>query len=141
MTKVEHLVRSCFNNTTQNILLDTEYATIISKHLNDYNISIFNRLNIFASFDTIIIDQSNMSKIEDLYKKFLSNIIIIDNVSHSIDLDNTQYWQQLKNMHDYYNNTYKAIFITLDQHVYIKANYSHSYLININEAKEWRSIV
>ena len=141
MTKVDHLVRSCFHNITKNILLDTEYATVISKYFHDYNISIFNRLNIFASFDTIIIDQSNMSKIEDLYKKFLSNIIIIDNVSHSIDLDNLQYWQRLKDIHDYYNNTYKAIFITLDQSVYIKANYSHSYLININEAKEWRSIV
>lgn len=141
MTKIEHLVRSCFNNTTKNILLDTEYANIISKYFYDHNVSVFNRLNIFASFDTIIIDQTNMSKVEDLYKKFLSNIIIIDNVSSYIDLDNTQYWQQLKNMHDYYNNTYKAIFITLDQQDYIKANYSHSYLIDINEAQEWRSIV
>lgn len=141
MTKIQFLLRSCSSGLKKNILLDTQYSNIIWPNIPNCNVSIFDRLNIFSNFDTIIIDQSNIARVEDLYKRFLSNIIILDNVSYSVGTDDESYWKQIKTMHEYYNNTYKAIFIALNKEDYIKSNYSHNYLINIHDANEWGAII
>lgn len=141
MTKVHNLLRSCFTNIQKSILLDTSYANMLLDHFTEYRLSTLDKLNTFDNFDTIIIDQSNLFRVESLYKQFLSNIIIIDDVSYGVDQTDISYWNKLKETYKYYNDTYKAICVATNETDYINSNYSHNYLVNITNGDEWRSIV
>jgi hypothetical protein len=141
MTKVSSLIRNSKKTITKKILLDTEYSNILFKHFNDYDVSILDRLEIFNNFDCIITDQTNLNKIDGFYKKFLSNIIIIDNISHGIARNNASYWSELSSTYSVFNNNYKSIFVALNEYEYLTSNQSHNLLIDIEDQNTWRSLI
>jgi hypothetical protein len=141
MTKVSSLIRNSKKTITKKILLDTEYSNILFKYFNDYDVSILDRLEIFNNFDCIITDQTNLNKIDGFYKKFLSNIIIIDNISHGIARNNASYWSELSSTYSIFNNNYKSIFVALNEYEYLTSNQSHNLLIDIEDQNTWRSLI
>jgi archaellum biogenesis ATPase FlaH len=141
MTKVNSLIRNSKKTINKKILLDTEYSNILSKHFNNYDVSILDRLEIFNNFDYIITDQTNLNKIDGFYKRFLSNIIVIDNISHSIARNDVSYWAELSSNFSLFNNNYKSIFVALNDYEYLNSNQSHNLLIDIEDQNTWRSLI
>ena len=141
MTKVNSLIRNSKKTITKKILLDTEYSNILAKHFNNYDVSILDRLEIFNNFDYIITDQTNLNKIDGFYKRFLSNIIVIDNISHSIARNDASYWTELSSTFSLFNNNYKSIFVALNEYEYLNSNQSHNLLIDIEDQNTWRSLI
>ena len=141
MTKVNSLIRNSKKTITKKILLDTEYSNILAKHFNNYDVSILDRLEIFNSFDCIITDQTNLNKIDGFYKRFLSNIIIIDNISHGIARNDAAYWTELSSTYSLFNNNYKSIFVALNEYEYLTSNQSHNLLMDIEDQNTWRSLI
>jgi hypothetical protein len=141
MTRINSLIRSATKNITKKILLDTEYANVLLKHFDAYDVTILDRLQVFNNFDCIITDQTNLNKIDGFYRRFLSNIIIIDNISHSVARSEISYWTELSSTYSLYNNNYTSIFLALNEYEYLNSNQSHNLLIDIEDKQTWRSLI
>lgn len=139
MTRVHNLILSSLVNHKKHLLLNTSFDQIINNHLGLYRISKY--INPFDSYDTIIIDQSAIGNVPSLFQGFLSTIIVIDNVSQNMGMDDLEYWNNLSMIYTRYNNMYKCIFIAINESDYIRSNNAHNFYININDSAGWRFII
>lgn len=144
MTKIENLIRSSVDKKyKKNVLVfNTNYDEYFKNELKEFSVIPFRNFGIFHTYDTIIMNQSDIDNyLEKLYKKFLANIIIIDNVSYTMSQNNIQYWKQLANTYSFLNNTYNAIIVATNEYEYINSNYAHNFLIDPTNSDQWKSII
>lgn len=144
MTKVHNLINSCLTSrNTKNVLLfNTGMDVFLSEVLSHYNVYSIKNFNAFTTYDTIIMSQSHMdTHLEKLYKKFLSDIFVVDDVSYAIKQDNFEYWNKIRNMYSLVNNNYNAVFIALNEYEYVNSNYAHNFFIPVEHKSRWEKII
>lgn len=139
MTKIHNLIVSSLSKHKKHILINTSFDKIISKHLGSHRIS--KNIDLFEQYDTIIIDQSSISNAPSLFEKFLSTIIVLDDISQNIDINDLEYWNNLSKIYNKYSNLYKCVFVAINEQDYVKSNHAHNFYINVYDSEGWKSII
>lgn len=106
-----------------NILYNTRYIDFFISTLGHvkYKHYSIDKLNIFHSYDIYIADAPYLESIKDIYKQYLSKIIIIDNehmTEHNDDLN----CKQKITTYDTYRGRYPILFLATDMEQYLLHN-------------------
>lgn len=137
MTKIDYLISDTIISQTKNILLYTKFIDKLKVYYNEHNI--YTDIDLFRRYDIVIMDQSTLDRVPNIYFRFLSQIIIIDD--KIFNLDEQQNIDNIQKLYNEYNKLYNCIFITTNLEMYNKFNNLYNYFIDINDQATWRQII
>lgn len=143
MTIVSKLIKDCkLDKHPNNIIIDSKYYDILSKHYSRHSIFNPSQINPFGTYDVLIIDQDKIARIEFIYKKFMPQVLVIDTMTSFIEEENSgAYNIDLINVYSVYRQRYNCIFIALTNEDYRKSNLAHDLVYDINNKTIWTTLL
>lgn len=134
MTAISRIIKKYTPKTnTVDILCYSKSLEFIKANIDNTKINIveLHKSSPHHVYPIYIVDMEHISTVPAVYKKFLSDTIVIDYANTGPD------WQNLKNLYDKYSSIYPTLLITMEMEHYLYSNNLHDFLIKPNSLNEF----